>query len=207
MKFCSLIICLVIIWLPCLNKILFADVKPNFLTIVSESHPTSTLSCYQGLYKKVNPTPNLSRIAEKSFLFTSAFCVNANTASSSASFLTGKHSHINGFKKVEKTFDYSHESLPKLLQESGYETALFGRWDFNNNPMYFDHWNILADSSEKYNPEFRNSHRSKRIEGYSTDIITDLAIKWLNDRKNKNLTFFLFNLMQQLLLGCQLSDI
>ena len=76
-----------------------------------------------------------------------------------------------------------------MLQKEGYETCLIGRWDLSKIPKYFDDWNVLVDSSVKYNPEFLNTKGKKRIEGYSTDIITDLALNWLQKRK-KHKTIF-----------------
>ena len=93
------------------------------------------------------------------------------------------HSYVNGFSPNGDNFKDDHDSLPKSLQEIGYETILLGRWNFSPRPKYFDHWNVLTNPTEKFNPEFRSLDNQKRIEGYSTDIITDLAIQWLMERK------------------------
>ena len=164
--------------------------KPNFVMIVSESHAVSAFGAYKGYLSDVNPTPNLDRISQKSSLFTQAFCTNATSGPSSAVLLTGKHTHLNGFIQNGNKFNTSQDSLPQLLQNSGYQTALFGRWDLGTKPNHFDHWNILVDSTEKYNPEFLTAENQKRIEGHSTDIITDLALDWLYEKKNSK-PFFL----------------
>ena len=67
--------------------------KPNFIMIVSESHPTSAVGSYKGYLSDINPTPNLDLISQKSSVFTNAFCTNAVSGPSSAVILTGKHSH------------------------------------------------------------------------------------------------------------------
>lgn len=157
--------------------------KPNFIVIVSESHPVSAFGVYKGYLSKVDPTPNLDHLALKSFVFTNAYCTNATSGPSSAVFLSGMHWQVNSFSQNGDNFKDEHDSLPKSLQEIGYETILLGRWNFSPRPKYFDHWNILTDPTEKFNPEFRSLGNQKRIEGYSTDIITDLAIQWLMERK------------------------
>ena len=165
--------------------------KPNFIMIVSESHPTSAVGSYKGYLSDINPTPNLDLISQKSSLFTNAFCTNAVSGPSSAVILTGKHSHLNGFIQNGNKFNTSQNYLPKILQEIGYQTALFGRWDLGTEPKCFDNWSILADPTEKYNPEFLNSKSQKRIEGHSTDIITDLALDWLHKKRNEKPFFLL----------------
>ncbi len=165
--------------------------KPNFVIIVSESHPISAFGAYKGYLSAANPTPNLDRISLRSSLFTRAFCTNATPGPSSAVILTGKHSHLNGFIQNGNKFNTSQDSLPQLLKESGYQTALFGRWDLGSKPKHFDHWDILVDSTEKYNPEFLSSESQKRVEGHSTDIITDLALDWLHQKKNTKPFFLL----------------
>lgn len=157
--------------------------KPNFIVIVSESHPVSALGVYKEYLSRVDPTPNIDHIAKKGFIFSNTFCTNATPVASSTVLLTGIHSHVNALSQNGIVPEGSHDSLPKSLQEIGYETILLGRWNLSRSPKYFDHWNILTDPTEKYNPEFKSLHNQKRIEGYSTDIITDLAIEWLMERK------------------------
>lgn len=168
----------------------FSKQKPNFLLIVTHSHSVNTIGAYNGTFSNSNPTPNLDRIASGGTVFKNAFCVNSSAGPSSASLLTGNYSHINGILKNGDNFDFSNHSVHELLHKAGYETAIIGRWDLGTKPEYFDFWNILVDKSEKFNPEFISMNEQKRIEGHSTDIITDIAIQWLNKRQN-NRPYFL----------------
>jgi len=70
------------------------------------------------------------------------------------------------------------------------------RWDLGSKPKYFDHWKILADPAEKFNPQFLMENQ-KRIEGHSTDIITDLVIQWLSIRKKTKNPIFLWSSTMQ----------
>ncbi|MDG0965006.1 MAG: sulfatase-like hydrolase/transferase [Opitutales bacterium] len=188
------------IWLPLfILKILWLSFyhistgseKPNFVVIISESHSTSAVGAYKGYLSDINPTPNLDLISQKGSIFTNAFCTNATSGPSTASILTGKYSHLNGFIHNGCKFNTSQNYLPKILKELGYQTALFGRWDLGVKPKYFDNWSILTDPTEKYNPEFLNTKSKKRIEGHSTDIISDLALDWLHKKKNVKPFFLL----------------
>ena len=60
--------------------------------------------------------------------------------------LTGKHSHKNGFMRNSSIgFDNAQETLPKILQRNGYQTAVIGKWHLVSRPTGFDHWMVLND--------------------------------------------------------------
>jgi len=165
--------------------------KPNLIVIVSEDHAVSAFGAFGKSFAETNPTPNLDKLASNGVLFTQAFCSNPMAGPGTAALLTGKFSHQNGFLKNGDKFNGAQTTLPYLLKEAGYETALFGKWNLGTDPMDFDYWQILADSDEFYNPEFWNPTGKKRIEGYSSDVITDLCLDWLDGRSNKEAPFFL----------------
>jgi arylsulfatase A-like enzyme len=48
--------------------------------------------------------------------------------------------------------------------------------------MGFDYWKVLPGQGNYYNPDFRTPDGRQRIEGYVTDIITDEAIRFLENR-------------------------
>ena len=81
--------------------------------------------------------------------------------------------------------------FPSLLQEAGYQTAWLGKWHLGNLPKGFDYYNILNAQGQYYNPDFISSARdTTRIEGYVTNIITQLATQWIDKRDNSK-PFFL----------------
>jgi arylsulfatase A-like enzyme len=98
--------------------------------------------------------------------------------------LTGKHSHLNGVLDNRLPFDGSQQTFPKLLRKVGYETAMIGKWHLKTTPTGFDHFNILRGQGEYYNPFFIGPEDTTQIEGYVTDITTDLAVKWLKSRSD-----------------------
>ena len=101
---------------------------------------------------------------------------------SRAALLTGKYSHPNGFYRNGDRFDGSQPTFPKMLQAAGYQTAMIGKWHLETDPTGFDHWQILPGQGAYYNPAMIRNGRPLRLEGYTTDLITDLAIEWLRSR-------------------------
>ena len=106
-----------------------------------------------------------------------------------ACILTGKFSHENGFTDNASTFNGDQQTFPKLLQQAGYQTAIIGKWHLISEPQGFDHWSILSGQHEQgdyYDPDFWEDGKHIVEKGYATDIITDKAIKFLENRdKNK----------------------
>jgi arylsulfatase A-like enzyme len=116
-------------------------------------------------------------------LFRSSFCTNSICGPSRAVILTGKHSHRNGFMMNGNRFDGDQQTFPKLLQSAGYRTALIGKWHLSSDPQGFDHWEVLPGQGDYYDPELVSARGARRVEGYCTDIVTDLALEWLEAQR------------------------
>ena len=161
----------------------------NVVYIMCDDHSYQTISAYDRRYME---TPNIDRLADEGARFTNSFVANSLSGPSRACMLTGKHSHANGFTNNEHgIFDGSQQTLPKLLQAGGYQTAMVGKWHLVSEPTGFDYWDILTGQGDYYNPVFiRNGERLVR-RGYSTDITTDVAFEWL-DGRDKDKPFCLF---------------
>ncbi len=167
-----------------------AQQRPNIVYIMSDDHTAQMLSAYGNSPVQ---TPNLDRIAQEGVLFRHSFVANSLSGPSRACMLTGKHSHKNGFTNNEHgVFDGSQQTMPKLMQQAGYQTALVGKWHLVSKPTGFDYYDILVGQGEYYNPTFihQDGTRSKE-EGYCTNIITDKAINWIEHR-DQSKPFILF---------------
>ena len=160
--------------------------KRNLVLVMTEDHAIQTLSSKTEFKLGKSPMPNLSELLRGGLNFTNAFCTNANTGPSTASFLTGRYPHKNNLLQNGDKFSGTHATLAKILQKNGYETALFGKWDFGSEPEGFSHWEILSSGDQFYNPEFWSPKGKKNIEGHTTDVITDLFIEWLFNRKRNS---------------------
>jgi arylsulfatase A-like enzyme len=153
--------------------------RPNIIVIVSDDHSKKAVSCYGS---KLIQTPNIDRLAKEGVRFENAFVTNALCGPSRAVILTGKYSHINGFRDNNDSFNSAQVTFPKLLQEAGYHTAIVGKWHLSSQPRYFNYWNILIDQGSYYNPDFIEMGDTSRREGYVTDLVTDFALAQLDTR-------------------------
>jgi arylsulfatase A-like enzyme len=163
--------------------------RPNIVFIMSDDHAYQAISAYD---IRLTQTPNIDRIAKEGMLFTNACVTNSICAPSRAVILTGKHSHINGKIDNYFPFDTTNMTFPQMLQQNGYQTAMFGKLHFGNNPKGFDEFQILPDQGNYYNPDFiTKKEGQKQIMGYVTDIITDLTLNWLSKERDADKPFFL----------------
>ncbi|WP_143960410.1 sulfatase family protein [Litoribacter populi] len=157
--------------------------KPNILFIMTDDHAMQAISAYGHPLSELAPTPNIDRIAASGALFTANYCGNSICGPSRATVLTGKHSHKNGFmQNTNVGFDGTQQTLPKILQKEGYQTAIIGKWHLVSEPTGFDHWEILHDQGEYNNPDFITSKDTTQKRGYVTDLITEMTKDWLNQR-------------------------
>ena len=164
--------------------------RPNILFLFTDDHALNALSAYGGPLVKIAPTPHLDRIAKEGMLFRHCLVSNSICAPSRAVILTGKHSHLNGQRTNKDTFDGSQQTVSKLLQQAGYQTAIVGKWHLKSTPTGFDHFEVLKGQGQYYNPLLITNGKSVKHTGYTTDIITDQALKWLQQRDSKK-PFFL----------------
>ena len=166
--------------------------RPNIIFIMADDHAYQAISAYS------NPlieTPNIDRIAKMGMRFTNATVTNSICAPSRATILTGKHSHLNGKIDNDFPFDTTNVTFPQLFQDAGYQTAMFGKLHFGNAPKGFDQFKILPGQGSYYNPDFITKNEGTvRIEGYVTDIITDMTLDWLQEERNPEEPFLLFYL-------------
>jgi arylsulfatase A-like enzyme len=165
--------------------------RPNILFIMSDDHAYQAISAYSD---KLLATPNIDRIANEGMLFTNASVTNSICAPSRATILTGKHTHINGKIDNIMKFDTTQVTFPQLFQNAGYETAMYGKLHFGNNPKGVDDFMILPGQGSYINPRFITPDGDTTITGYVTDIITDLTIDWLDKKRNPDKPFLMMYL-------------
>jgi len=164
--------------------------KPNIVFFFSDDLTTQAISAYRyGM--DLPPTPNIDRLARQGMLFENSFCGNSICTPSRGSVMTGLHSHKNGIVHLGGALDPDRPSWPKALHQNGYTTAVFGKWHMKTKPTGFDTWEVFSGQGNYYNPElFGSKGGSRVIEGHSTDIVTDLALDWL-ERRDKSKPFAL----------------
>jgi arylsulfatase A-like enzyme len=167
--------------------------RPNIVFIFSDDHAIRAVSAYGD---SLVATPNIDRIAAGGMRFDRAYVGNAICGPSRATLLTGLHSHANGFYSNEWSgpFDGEQQTLSSLLQASGYQTAVIGKWHLYSDPVGFDHWDVIDNVMEQgtyYNPSFRSPAGVEETTGYVADLVTDKSIAWLEAATRDGNPFFL----------------
>ena len=169
---------------------------PNILFIFTDDHASHAIGAY-GTRFPGDITPNLDQLAADGMMFRRCGVTNSICAPSRAVILTGKHSHLNGVLTNAERFDGSQMTFPKLLQQTGYQTAIFGKWHLKSEPTGFDHYERLLGQGPYYNPTMRRpasndkGFADRKHSGYTTDIITDLALDWLKDGRDEDQPFMM----------------
>ena len=163
--------------------------RPNILYIMCDDHAMQCISAYGSSISKLAPTPNIDRLAERGMRFNEAFVENSLSTPSRACLMTGLYSHQNGQRQLAEGIDTTKTFFSEQLQEAGYETAVVGKWHMSCRPKGFSFFHILNDQGQYYNPTFASTGHYgeyKQEMGYVTDLITDHAIEYLEQRdKNK----------------------
>ena len=181
-----------------LSGILFSDChrnapvksedRPNIIFIMTDDHAYQAISTYGSILMK---TPNIDRLAEEGMRFDQAFVTNSICAPSRAVALTGKFSHLNGLKDNLDAFDSTQVTFPKILQANKYQTAIVGKWHLKTQPTGFDYWKVLPDQGDYYHPEFITPDGIVKEHGYVTDVITDMAIHFIDSLRDQAKPFML----------------
>ncbi len=157
--------------------------RPNLLFVMSDDHAAHAISAYGS---RVNSTPSIDRIADEGARLDRVFCTNSICTPSRASILTGTYSHVNGACSIYSELDYRVPAYSEVLQAEGYQTAIFGKWHLGVSaqaqPRGFDEWRIFPDQGDYVDPLMYGPDGEGVVEGYATDIITDLSLDWLARR-------------------------
>lgn len=162
-------------------------------------------------------TPNLDQLAADGIKLTNFYSAAPVCSPSRVGLLTGRSPNragiydfiIPGHRQRPDNRDLVHlqaheQTIPGQLKEVGYATCLVGKWHCSslfNSPKQpqpdhfgFDHWlathNNAAPSHENPKNFVRNGEEVGELEGFSSQLITNEAIHWLENR-NKEQPFFL----------------
>ncbi len=167
---------------------------PNLVVIVSDDHAAQALSAYDDT---LTDTPHLDRMAAEGMRFDACFCTNSICSPSRAAMLTGTYNHVNGVTTLATHLDNRLPTFVTALQDAGWATGLIGKWHLGHGPAHdprgFDDWAILHDQGEYHDPillhggdpvlrhgDDRARGRPQRHPGYVTEVLTDLALDWID---------------------------
>ena len=181
--------------------------RPNILFIMSDDHAAHAISTYGS---RVNHTPGMDRLAEGGLRLDNCHCTNSICTPSRATILTGQYGHITGVTEWQSLDNRRPIQMQKLLGAAGYQTAIYGKWHLGHgmtntvwrnsgmtgderpsDPAGFDDWCVLPGQGLYHDPVFHTLDGEITIEGYASDIITDLSLDWLAGKRDADRPFFL----------------
>jgi arylsulfatase A len=166
-------------------------------------------------------TPNLDLMAADGIRFTDFYSAAPVCSPSRVGLMTGRSPNRAGvydwippggqerpLQRQKVHLRDSEMTIPKLLKQAGYATAMAGKWHCNsmfNHPDQsqpgdagFDHWLATQNnaSPSHANPKnfVRNGKATGEVEGYSCQIVAQEGIDWMtgHQAENENQPFFLY---------------
>jgi arylsulfatase A-like enzyme len=168
------------------------DKKPNVIFILTDDQGYGDLSLHGN--KNVS-TPHLDQLGKESAQF-DRFYVSPLCAPTRASFLTGRYHLRTGVSWVSSGYEVmkaEEETIAEVLKNNGYSTGIFGKWHngqyggVHPNDQGFDeffgfiggHW------INYFNTNLEHNGTMIKTKGYITDILTEKAISFIKENKNK----------------------
>jgi len=174
--------------------------QPNILFILSDDHTSQAWGIYGGILADYVQNKSIDRLASEGMVLNNAFCTNSICTPSRGSILTGQYSHINQVYTLNEPLPRNHPNIARTLSENGYQTAIIGKWHLVGKPEGFDYYNVLPGQGRYWNPILKteenwidghNSTTGQEYKGFSTDVITDLTIDYL-EKRDKKKPFLMF---------------
>jgi arylsulfatase A-like enzyme len=183
--------------------------RPNIVFIMADDLGYADLSCYG---RREYTTPNIDGIAEHGVRFTQAYANSAVCSATRLALITGRYQYrlplgleepLAGKRNVG--LPPEHPTLPSLLRDAGYSTALIGKWHLGSPPLFgpalsgYDRfWGIRGGALDYYtNLNPRGEHDlwdgdvTVHETGYLTDALGDRAVEVVNAHADGTKPFLL----------------
>ncbi len=191
--------------------------RPNLIFIVADDLGYADLGCYGGREAGFGAvSPVLDRMAANGLRFTQGYANSPVCSPTRFALMTARWQYrlrgaaeepINSKSRGSSTLGLppEHPTLPSLLRDAGYRTALIGKWHLGYPPAfgplasgyeeffgpmsggvdYFTH----ADSAGRH--DLYEGSAEKPSDGYLTDLITQRALDWVQRMAAGPAPFFL----------------
>ncbi len=180
---------------------------PNILFILADDLGYGDAGCYGATDLA---TPHLDRLAKEGIRFTDAYANGPVCSPTRMAFLTGRYQQRYGmdnalyYQELGRGLPGGGDTIATRLREAGYATGLSGKWhvgyDQERQPLQqgFDHFFGLLGGNHHYFdhmdrigvPDLWLGNEAVEREGYSTRLITDEALTFIE--ANRERPFFLY---------------
>lgn len=167
--------------------------RPNIVAIVTDDQARWAVGAYGNAEIR---TPHMDRIGREGALFRNATTGTPVCSPSRATYFSGRwptEVKINDWIAPDEAaagVGLADVAWPSLLQQSGYKTAMIGKWHLGDRPQFhprqkgFDHFfGFLAGGNRPMNPTLEVEGKEQQLKGPLPDLLTDSAIDFV--RKNQ----------------------
>jgi arylsulfatase A-like enzyme len=181
--------------------------RPNILFILADDLGYGDLSCYG---RPDYETPNLDRLAREGVRFSNAYSASPLCTPTRCAFITGRYPartevglqeplqerRALGDKALTLGLPPQHPTIASLLKQSGYETALIGKWHLGYLPNFGpvqsgfeEFFGIMSGAADFFTHKdmvgdldlYEGKVPVERI-GYTTDMLTERAVEYIRRR-------------------------
>jgi N-acetylglucosamine-6-sulfatase len=162
-----------------------AEPRPNILLVVVDDLRFDDFGAAGHPFAR---TTHLDRVAREGAQFKNFFAVTPLCSPSRANILTGQETRHHGILDNTERSPLSHRlpTFARSLQAAGYNTGFIGKWHMGNDPTPrpgFDFWISMKGQGEVADPELFENGRLARAPGYVTDIFTQRAVSFIQQRR------------------------
>ncbi len=157
------------------------DQRPDVLFVLLDDLRHDALSFLDHPYVK---TPNIDRLRERGAHMKNAFVSTSICCPSRASFLTGAYANRHGVIDND-TSEINPSVTPpinQVLKGAGYSTAMIGKWHmghYGHRRPDWDYWLSFNGQGKYVDPTFTIGDKKVNHKGYTTDLLTDKAIDFI----------------------------
>lgn len=190
------------------NPLQRSESRPNIIFILADDLGWGDLSCYG---RPDYRTPNIDQLALQGTKFTDAYSASAVCTPTRCGYITGRYPARFKIGLEEPLvadnsrvgLEPNQPTIASLLKQSGYNTALFGKWHLGFRPEWgpnahgFDEFfGILAGAGDYFlhknglgQPDLYENLTPVERNGYLTDLLTERAVNYV--KKSRSAPFFL----------------
>lgn len=191
--------------------------RPNIIFVVADDLGYADLGCYGGRDASFGPvSPALDQLAARGLLFTQGYANSPVCSPTRFGMMTGRYQYrLRGAAEEPIRPDAlgnqqlglppGHPTLPSLLRDAGYRTALIGKWHLGFPPAFGP---LLSGYEEFFGPlsggvdyfthcDSRGTHdlwlneAGISQDGYLTDLLSRRAVDYVGRMARQEEPFFL----------------
>lgn len=186
--------------------------RPNIVLIITDDVGYGDLGSYGAPDVK---TPNIDRLARGGVRLTDFYANGATCTPTRAGLISGRYQQRFGLEQplgaqgavdAERGLSPTGRSLPQLLKNNGYATALIGKWHlgwksefsptahgfdyfFGFKSGYVDYYQHTAGGNSPLKADLFENDRPVEVPGYLTDLITERSVRFIE--QNSKRPFFI----------------